>query len=129
MKKLNRKLLTFSIAILLIALLAFNTQTAYSSLPVSLPQPPALPNFSSDRNGTIIDNSTIPDVMHSQPQTFEEQDLFWDFLNKVAGLDTNNYDVTRFRITQDEVRGSQKIETSISATLSNSQANLSIAMV
>jgi len=67
--------------------------------------------------------------MHSQPQTFEEQDLFWNFLNKVAGLDTSNYDVTRFRITQDEVRGSQKIETSISATLSNSQANLSIAMV
>lgn len=126
---MNRKLLTFSIAILLIALLAFNTQTAFSSLTASLPQPPALPNSSSNRNGSIIDNSTLPDVMHSQPQTFEEQDLFWDFLNKVAGLDTSNYDVTRFRITQDEMLGSQKIQTSISATLSNSQANLSIAIV
>jgi hypothetical protein len=128
-KKLNRKLLTFSITTLLIALLAFNTQTAYSSLTASLPQPPALPNHPSNSNGNIINNSTLPDVLHSQPQTFEEQQLFWDFLNQVAGLDTSNYDVTRFRIIQDEVRFSQKIQTSISAALSNSQANLSIAMV
>lgn len=39
------------------------------------------------------------------------------------------YDVTRFRITPEEVTASQKTQTAISATLSNNQANLSIAMV
>jgi hypothetical protein len=110
-----------------VALLAFNTQTAFSSpIPdLSRPSRPLNPQNDTD----VIDNSTMPNVLPSSPQTFEEQQLFWAFLNEVAGINTSNYDVTRFRITPEEVTGSQKTQTAISATLSNNQANLSIAMV
>lgn len=85
---MNRKLLTFSIAFLLTALLAFNTQTAYSSPISDLTMPSAPLNPPNDSE--IINNSTMPNFLHSQPQTFEEQQLFWAFLNEVAGIKTSS---------------------------------------
>jgi hypothetical protein len=125
---MNRKLLTICIAIILTVLLAFNAQTVYSS-PVPNSQQPSPAFISSDIKDSVSDNSTLPSVTNSQNTSFKAQQAFWTFLNQVAGIETTNYNVTKFQINEAKALGSQKTQTSISAIISNSQENLSIAMV
>jgi hypothetical protein len=126
---MSKKFGTLSVVILLFALLAVSIQPAISATTIPNTPPPSTITLNLTKGLDPIDNSTLPDVSLFPIQTFEEQQLFWTFLTDIAGLDTNNYNIDFFIATPEEVTGSQKTQTSISAILSNRQATLNIAMV
>jgi hypothetical protein len=57
------------------------------------------------------------------------QQTFMTFMNYVAGISLKNYNITGFKVSTSHVLGSQKQQTCISAAISCSQSNLSIAMI
>jgi hypothetical protein len=51
------------------------------------------------------------------------------FVNQVAGINMNNYNIASFNVSTSQVLGSQKQQTCISAVISNAQRSMGIAMI
>jgi len=123
---MKKRLLILSVTVLLLVVLVFSIHVFWSSL-FDLSQESSVP--SSLKDSGIIDNSTIPNNLPLIGVNYENQYLFWDFLNKVVGLDTGNYAVDQFCETREDEEGAfGSVKSSIGATLSNKQATINIVM-
>jgi hypothetical protein len=76
------------------------------------------------RGETFADSHTIGSTMNThfdskdnQTVSIQAQNTFWAFLNQVAGLDTNTYNLDRFIVNNHAVEGSKRIRTSINSII------------
>lgn len=73
-------------------------------------------------------NDLLTDLTKSHPIDLQAQEIFYSFLNKVAGINTQNYNVTILSAAPAEIFNSNKTQTIISATVANQQRNFRVAM-
>ncbi len=116
-------------AVLTIVILALIC-SIYSSLHPGVTAIPADNDglVSSANSNVNIPIKTTPVNSYSQKRSLDAQSIFWTFLNKVAGINTTNCLVSKFRLTPITTPRSYKSQLAISAVISKDSQNMGIAM-